>query len=115
MSMYSAQANSIFPTNEQNKMALKLTLTLYLNKFLTKVSKVADPFGRWAAINDTHDLIEKVHLDDLNVYLDTLDTQVFLRSSALKLAKKSNSTSFNLKQEVFIRRDEERPEEGWYL
>ena len=26
-----------------------------------------------------------------------------------------NSTSFNLKQEVFIRRDEERPEEGWYL
>ena len=25
------------------------------------------------------------------------------------------STSFNLKQEAFIRRDEERPEEGWYL
>ena len=60
-------------------------------------------------------LIEKVHLDDLNVYLDTLETQIFLWSSALKLAKKFNSTSFNLKQEVFIRRDEERPEEGWYL
>ena len=35
-------------------------------------------------------VIEKVHLDDLNVYLDTLDTYVFLWSSALKLAKKSS-------------------------
>ena len=30
----------------------------------------------------------------------------------MKLAKKFNSTSFNLKQEVSTRRDEERPEEG---
>ena len=52
---------------------------------------------------------------DRNIHLDTLETQIFLWLSALKLAKKFNSTSFNLKQEVFIRRDEERPEEGWYL
>ena len=32
--------------------------------------------------------------------------------SALKLAKKFNSTSFNLKQEVFIRRDEEKTRRG---
>ena len=36
----------------------------------------------------------------------------FLWSSALKLAKKFNSTSFNLKQEVFIRRDEEKTRKG---
>ena len=36
----------------------------------------------------------------------------FLWSSALKLAKKFNSTSFNLKQEVFIRRDEEKTRRG---
>ena len=35
-----------------------------------------------------------------------------LWSSALKLAKKFNSTSFNLKQEVFIRRDEEKTRRG---
>ena len=29
--------------------------------------------------------------------------------------KNVNSTSFNLKQEVFIRRDEDWPEEGWYI
>ena len=38
-----------------------------------------------------------------------------LWSSVVKLAKKFNSTSFNLKQEAFIRRDEDWPEEGWYL
>ena len=57
-------------------------------------------------------IIEKVHLDDLDVYLDTLETQIFLWLSALKLAKKFNSTSFNLKQEVFIRRDEEKTRRG---
>ena len=35
-------------------------------------------------------LIEKVHLDDLDVYLDMLKMQIFLWSSALKLAKKFN-------------------------
>ena len=34
---------------------------------------------------------------------------------SIETFKEVNSTSFNLKQEVFIRRDEERPEEGWYL
>ena len=38
-----------------------------------------------------------------------------LWSSVVKLTKKFNSTSFNLKQEAFIRRDEDWPEEGWYL
>ena len=56
-------------------------------------------------------VIEKVHLDDL----DVLDTLKMLWSSVVKLAKKFNSTSFNLKQEAFIRRDEDWPEEGWYL
>ena len=57
-------------------------------------------------------MIEKVHLDDLDVYLVMFGTLVLLRSSALKLAKKFNSTSFNLKQEVFIRRDEEKTRRG---
>ena len=61
-------------------------------------------------------IIEKVNLDDLNVYLNYVRYVGFSSgSSALKLAKKFNSTSFNLKQEAFIRRDEERPEEGWYF
>ena len=47
-------------------------------------------------------LIEKIHLYDL----DVLDTLKLLWSSLVKLAKKFNSTSFNLKREVFIRRDE---------
>ena len=34
---------------------------------------------------------------------------------SIETCKEVNSTSFNLKQEVFIRRDEERPEEGWYI
>ena len=55
-------------------------------------------------------VFEKVHLDDL----DVLDTLKVLWSSVVKLAKKFNSTSFNLKQEAFIRRDEDWPEEGWY-
>ena len=37
-----------------------------------------------------------------------LATSVLLCSSVLKRTKKFNSTSFNLKQEVFIRRDEEK-------
>ena len=45
----------------------------------------------------------------------TLDTLKVLWSSVVKLAKKFNSTSFNLKQEAFIRGDEDWPEEGWYL
>ena len=56
-------------------------------------------------------LIEKVHLDDLDLYVITftvLATSVLLWSSVLKLTKKFSSTSFNLKQEVFIRRDEEK-------
>ena len=56
-------------------------------------------------------LIEKVHLDDLDLYVVTftvLVTSVLLWSSVLKLTKKFSSTSFNLKQEVFIRRDEEK-------
>ena len=44
-----------------------------------------------------------------------LDIVKMLWSSGVKLAKKFNSTSFNLKQEVFIRRDKDWPEEGWYL
>ena len=44
-----------------------------------------------------------------------LDTLKVLWSSVVKLAKKFNSTSFSLKQEAFIRRDEDWPEEGWYL
>ena len=69
----------------------------------------------WTKVNFVGTLIapiEKVHLDNLNVYLDTLEMQSFLWSSALKLAKKFNSTSFNLKQEVFIRRDEEKTRRG---
>ena len=58
-----------------------------------------------------HYFIERVHLDDL----DVLDMLKMLWSSVVRLAKKFNSTSFNLKQEVFIRRDEDWPEEGWYL
>ena len=50
-------------------------------------------------------IIEKVHLDDLDV----------LWLSVVKLAKKFNSTSFKLKQEAFIKRDEDWPDEGWYL
>ena len=63
--------------------------------------------------SNQHDrtVIEKVHLDDLEV----LDMLKMLWFSVVKLAKKFNSTSFNLKQEVFIRRDEDWPEEGWYL
>ena len=63
-------------------------------------------------------LIEKVHLDDLDLYVITfiaLATSVLLWSSVLKLTKKFNSTSFNLKQEVFIRRDEEKTWRGWYI
>ena len=56
-------------------------------------------------------IIEKIHLDDL----DVLDTLKLLWLSVVKLAKKFNSTSFNLRQEVFIRRDEDWPEKGWYL
>ena len=44
-----------------------------------------------------------------------LATSVLLWSSVLKLTKKFSSTSFNLKQEVFIRRDEEKTWRGWYL
>ena len=44
-----------------------------------------------------------------------LATSVLLWSSVLKLTKKFNSTSFNLKQEVFIRRDEEKTWRGWYI
>ena len=58
-------------------------------------------------------LIEKVHLDNLDVYLSRYVRNTdFLWSSALKLAKKFNSTSFNLRQEVFIRRDEEKTRRG---
>ena len=56
-------------------------------------------------------MIEKVHLDDLDLYVITfavLATSDLLYSSVLKLTKKFSSTSFNLKQEVFIRRDEEK-------
>ena len=63
-------------------------------------------------------LIEKVHLDDLDLYVITfiaLAMSVLLWSSVLKLTKKFNSTSFNLKQEVFIRRDEEKTWRGWYI
>ena len=38
-----------------------------------------------------------------------------LWSSVLKLNKTFSSTSFNLKQEVFIRTDEEKTWRGWYL
>ena len=55
--------------------------------------------------------IEKVHLDNLEV----LDTLKMLWSSVVKLAKKFNSTGFNLNQEAFIRIDEDWPEKGWYL
>ena len=56
---------------------------------------------------------EKFQTDNLNFFfLDTLEMQIFLWSSALKLAKKFNSTSFNLKQEVFIRKDEEKTRRG---
>ena len=55
-------------------------------------------------------MIEKVHLDDLDLYVITfiaLATSVLLWSSVLKLTKKFNSTSFNLKQEVVISPDED--------
>ena len=45
-------------------------------------------------------------------YLATLETLVYSDRQHWKLAKKFNSTSFNLKQEVFIRRDEEKTRRG---
>ena len=101
---------------KQNKLSLRLKIKIFLKKVVDQSLENCRPF--WSVVEAYWHrccIIEKVHLDDLDVYLDTLETQIFLWSSALKLAKKFNSTSFNLKQEVFIRRDEERPEEGWYL
>ena len=54
---------------------------------------------------------EKVHLDDL-VVLDMLKITLIISGET---CKEVNSTSFNLKQEVFIRRDEDWPEESWYF
>ena len=34
---------------------------------------------------------------------------------SIETCKEVNSTSFNLKQEVSIRRDEDWPEEGWFI
>ena len=56
-------------------------------------------------------VIEKVHLHDL-VVLDTLKVALIISGET---CKEVFSTSFNLKQEVFLRRDEDSPEEGWYL
>ena len=47
-------------------------------------------------------------------YLAMFGTLVLLWLSALKLAKNFNSTSFNLKQEFFIRRDEEKTRRWWF-
>ena len=49
---------------------------------------------------------------NMNTYLAYVRNISLLWSSALKLAKKFNSTSFNLKQQVFIRRDEEKTWRG---
>ena len=56
-------------------------------------------------------IIEKVHLDDLNVYLDTLDTQILLWLSALKLAKKLTqlvSTSNKRSSSGEMKKDQKR-------
>ena len=58
---------------------------------------------------------QKVHLDDLDVYLDNLICTFFSDHQHWNLQRSLTQLVFNLKQEVFIRRDEERPEEGWYL
>ena len=63
------------------------------------------------AFNDTSFNVEKVHLDDL----DVLDIRLVYSDHHKWNLQRSYSTSSNLKQKAFIRRDEDWPEEGWYI
>ena len=55
--------------------------------------------------------VEKVHLDDL----DVLEICLVYSDHHKWNLQRSYLTSFNLKQEAFVRRDEDWPEEGWFI
>ena len=66
---------------------LKMSIP-WLEKLSKRIHKTMKPIPtipeflnseeKWYKIVKETDTIEKVHLDDLNVYLDTLETQIFL-------------------------------------